>query len=1358
MNTPSEKHTKAVKKALTETSQTTTQQTSSSYSIGIDAGYSSVKIALLENGTKQVFSKYALHNGKIREHITQIITELSAKYAIDKIQYGAITGSGLRFLIQNAEIKYVNEVEAIVEGALNICKDAQSIVEIGGEGTTYITGFNSGCSSGIQISMNPSCSAGTGSFLEEQISRLNLNLKDYSTLSMKAASVPRIAGRCSVFAKTDIIHHQQEGVSIPDILMGLAYSVVRNYKCAVIKRLPIVPPVLFVGGVANNQAIIKALKDILQLNSDELVIPKNFDVISAVGAALIAFKGKHSLSIKTLLTTLNNQTHPPENAEVCYPPLSSYGNKNADKMHACLPIKDEQVVSGYLGVDVGSTTTKLVLVDEENNILGYQYLRTQGKPIDAVQKGLNVFKEQFSTKVKIKGVGATGSGRYLAADYIGADVVKDEITAQATGSRTLDPDVDTIFEIGGQDSKYIYLKDGIVTDFQMNKICSAGTGSFIEEQAQLIGIPLNEFSQLSLSSDNPANLGERCTVFIGTSVASKLSEGELLQDIAAGLCYSIVKNYLNRVVGAKKIGAKIFLQGGVAYNQGVVNAFKALVGERLIVPPFFSVTGALGAAIIAKDTKGSSKFKGYEAHEIHKTSLEEEKNVSAYDDSINKMVFEDYASKLDPSKKTVGIPRALFSFGMYPMFNTFFKELGFNVLLSEPTNEDSIRRGQEYLSDETCFPVKLVTGHVAELIEKKVDYIFFPDLYTVEHSGSHSRQNYGCPYMQLAFKMVNYTMTLKKKGIELLSPTMAFNQGPEFMNASFIKVGNQLGKTPEETIGALKKGNEAFMAFRDRMIEHAEKNYSVSKDKKVIILISKMYGVADPVLNMGIPSKLEQLGYHVIPFFDFTMKRIEGDYPNMYWPFGVHILEAAKLVRQNSNMHAIFLTHHGCGPDAVVSHYFQEIMNGKPYLNIEVDEHSSKVGVITRVEAFINSLENNCAINAPAPEVNPKFATNIRALEPNTVLYLPYLYPYSQIFQRILERKGQRTKILPEPSPKIIEEGRKHVFTSEYYSVTSILGMTLTGLSNKPSDKIAVYLPQNEGAEMSGQLARLLWTKLHQNGQQHVNIVSPYIEDFVNEDNEDFQLICNGLILGDIICAAPLELRQRALKKGLELIDQNNLENSSIIKLARWVKKNSNIDKNHKSILAIGEALILYNGYMNNHMITRLEQTGHRILFSPLSETMWMYWRDHANFNLQKRSAETEKRLATYKENILLVSKALEHLSPFENDLDLLLKSADSTVGYYTGANGRYRAAKLVCQTNKVEGAIAVSSLYENTGIALNTIHKCLEELGSPPLLNLTFDGTSNEKDLTKIDSFTHFLEAKQGVQKNPILKSINGE
>jgi len=596
--------------------------------------------------------------------------------------------------------------------------------------------------------------------------------------------------------------------------------------------------------------------------------------------------------------------------------------------------------------------------------------------------------------------------------------------------------------------------------------------------------------------------------------------------------------------------------------------------------------------------------------------------------------------------------------------------------------------------------------------------------------------------MQLAFKMVKHTMELKKKNIELLSPTIAYNQGTQFMNDSFVKIGKQLGKTPEETIAALNKGNEAFAAFKNRMIEHAEKNYEALKDKKVFILISKIYGVADPVLNMGIPTKLEKLGYHVMPFFDFTMKRIEGDYPNMYWPFAVHILEAAKLVRQNSNMYAIFLTHHGCGPDAVISHYFQEIMEGKPYLNIEVDEHSSKVGVITRVEAFINSLEKNSSTETCIP-VNPKFTTKIQALEPNTILYLPYLFPYSQIFQKILEQKGQKTKILPEPTPKIIEEGKKHVLTSEYYSVTSILAMALIGLPKKTTDKTAVYIPQNEGAEMSGQLARLLWTKLNQNGQPNVNIVAPYIEDFVNSDNEEFQLLCNGLILGDVIYAAPFMLREKTLTKGIELIEQNNFKISSIIELAQWVTEKSKIDKKQKNILFTGEPLILYNSYMNNHLLTHLEKTGQRVIFSPLSEIMWMFWRDYLNFNIKQKSPETEKRLTIYKEQILSVSNVLDELSPFETDLDLLLKSANSTVGYYSGGFGRYRAAKLVCQANKVDGAIAVSSLYENTGIALNTIHSGIKKIGSPPLLNLTFDGTSNEKDITKIESFIHYLDVK---------------
>ena len=424
-------------------------------------------------------------------------------------------------------------------------------------------------------------------------------------------------------------------------------------------------------------------------------------------------------------------------------------------------------------------------------------------------------------------------------------------------------------------------------------------------------------------------------------------------DLAAGICYSIVKNYLNRVVGQKRIGNRIFLQGGVGHNQGVVNAFRAVTGAEVTVPPFFSVTGAYGAAILAREEMQASgttatRFEGFVPPQLtagHPDTPSDAVAGSDFNNKVQEFIFEGYNPALDPDKKTVGIPRALFTYGMFPMFYPFFHELGCNVLLSEPTSEETIRKAQKYSLDETCYPVKLINGHAAELVEKGVDYLFFPDLYTVFHPGSKARQNFGCAYMQLAFKIINKAMELDTKGIKLIAPTIAFNQGGEFMKSVFMNMGRQLGKTEQETGKALQAAMGSLKAFESKIERRGKEALAaLDPDTKTFVLISKIYGVADPVLNLGIPDKLAEMGYQTLPFYDMPEVDIFQEHPNMYWPFGQHILEAAKLVAVHPNLYAVFLTHHGCGPDTVTTHYFKEIMGDKPYLTIEVDEHSSRRG------------------------------------------------------------------------------------------------------------------------------------------------------------------------------------------------------------------------------------------------------------------------------------------------------------------------------------------------------------------------------------------------------------------------------
>ena len=422
------------------------------------------------------------------------------------------------------------------------------------------------------------------------------------------------------------------------------------------------------------------------------------------------------------------------------------------------------------------------------------------------------------------------------------------------------PEVDTVFEIGGQDSKYISIRDGEVVDFQMNKICAAGTGSFVEEQAARMGIPLAEFGPLALSSEHPASLGERCTVFIETAIASAAAEGVSQAEIAAGLCHSIVQNYLHKVVGSKPVGQHIVLQGGVDYNPGIVAAFQSAYGDRIQVSPVFSISGAYGAALLAQEAVGDapSQFVGFDSPAQaadDSRSAEIQKNIDFYKQA-DKLLLEGYTGKRDPRKKTVGVPFALMIHKFFPMANAFFTSLGFNVVLTDPTSEETIRLAQQTAQGETCYPVKLIYGHMQQLIDQKVDYIFLPTIHTMKHEKSRVKHNYGCVYMQTAAASIAKALDIESKGITLLSPVFDLDFGQEAMASAMLGLSKILGIPKPFCAKALLS---SAMAVR-RHTAAVEKQgkallATLRPDDKVLVLITRNYGVSDPILNMGMEAR-----------------------------------------------------------------------------------------------------------------------------------------------------------------------------------------------------------------------------------------------------------------------------------------------------------------------------------------------------------------------------------------------------------------------------------------------------------------------------------------------------------------------
>ena len=1329
------------------------------YSLGLDIGSYAIKSFLLDERAQARDVQYIPHKGNIKPLLKDLLQRLFIEHDPQNILWGAVTGSGAKWLSSTREIKALNQIQALVEGALASDPRVASIIEIGGQSAKYITSFNQQDRSGIKISMNSSCSAGTGSFLEEQLSRLDLSLEDYSLYAQRAKSIPRIAGRCSVFAKTDITHHQQQGVPVEDILLGLAHAVVKNYRAAVMKKLPRKKPMLFAGGVAGNQTIIQVLAELLRLDQGELIVPASAPAIGALGAARVAMQDQYRIDpllLSEALGWLPEAQESPLNGSAL-PNLAAHGRGDSVGKHQLPdPKGPAHQPPYYLGIDVGSTSTNLVLCGQDGGIIAFRYLPTRGKPANSVASGLEELQQEIGPGTEVAGVGVTGSGRYMIAELVGADVIKDEITAQARAATALDSDIDTVFEIGGQDSKYIRLNNGVVTDFQMNKVCAAGTGSFLEEQAKKFNLAMQDLGGIALCGSHPVNLGERCTVFMETSVAAQMAQGAHIEDIAAGLCYSIAKNYLHRVVGQKSTGRRISFQGGVAHNQGVVNALRALTGKPVQVLPFFSVSGAYGAALLAREEMGQvgTRFKGFAVDDTGPgeggtKAIIASDNAARFNQRMERLVFEGYDGALDPGRKTVGIPRALFAYGMFAMFNGFFKNLGCNVLLSGPSNEETIRLAQEYSLDETCYPVKLIMGHMADLVQKKVDYIFFPDLYTVVHPGSHTRQNFGCPYMQLAFKIANQAMDLESKGIGLLAPTFAFNLGQEFMQGQFLELGRRLGQPDERTMQALQQGMQAFHLFEKRVAQNGQEAIrDIGSHEMGFVLVSKIYGTADPILNMGIPGMIRDLGHKVAAFHDLPEGDVSQEHPNMYWPFGQHILEAAQFIKQQPNLHAILLTHHGCGPDSVFTHYFREIMDGKPYLNIEVDEHSSDVGVITRVEAFVNSLRQAASPKAEA-KASPAYAishhpanlkTRLTGLDETSALYLPNLYPYAQIFQQVLAQHKINALVLAKTDKASIDLGRKYTLTNEYFTLTALLGDVLKQLgASKGQEGAQVFLiPQNEGAEVDGQYSRFVRTILDKQGLRGVDILTPFWEDVVSLPSDMREAIHLGLLAGDVIRAAPKGWRDNMLADVSSLIAKKRFDIVTLQKMADTVRHCPKNAHGSKTVMALGDPCILYNDVLNDWIFDQIEDGGHRVLYCPLSEYMWLAWRDFIAQNLAGKDQDAKQGLQDFGQDIRAISEALAEASPFAARLEDLAALADQTVGYYAGINGRYRQAKPLCPPQAFDGVINAASIYENTGIALGILSRNLAE--QKPFLNLTFDGNKNENDQARLDSFLYYI------------------
>ncbi|MCJ7820603.1 MAG: acyl-CoA dehydratase activase, partial [Bacteroidales bacterium] len=585
--------------------------------IGLDIGSVSLNTVLMDEELNILEDYYDYIHGRpfsvLNTRFRKILTDHRAEYILGI----AVTGTGGKLATGLIGGVFVNEIIAQATSSGRLYPSARTVIEIGGEDSKLILLEKdplNGHSRLVDFEMNSICAAGTGSFLDQQAKRIGVPIeKKFGEMALMSVDPPRIAGRCSVFAKSDMIHHQQIATPLHDIVAGLCYALARNFRSNVARSKEIRPPVIFSGGVAANSGMVRAFRDILGLREDELIIPEHHASMGAIGAVIYACSDKLEMNHFNGLDKLEQYLANDATEFTSLPKLKESEAEYNKIVHYVREGKGKIPV--YLGLDIGSLSTNVVLIDEQHRVISRRYLPTAGKPLEAIQNGLTEIYNEVGEDVEVIGAGTTGSGRYLTGDFIGADTIQNEITAQATAAIDYDPTVDTIFEIGGQDSKYISIENGVVVDFEMNKVCAAGTGSFLEEQAEKLNINIiEEFGHMALNSDAPVKLGDRCTVFMESDLNSFMQKVARNENLVGGLAYSIVYNYLQKVVADRKVGDKIFFQGGVTNNKAVVAAFEQVLGKKIIIPPHFDVTGAIGVAILAQRSMAANQkttFKGF---------------------------------------------------------------------------------------------------------------------------------------------------------------------------------------------------------------------------------------------------------------------------------------------------------------------------------------------------------------------------------------------------------------------------------------------------------------------------------------------------------------------------------------------------------------------------------------------------------------------------------------------------------------------------------------------------------------------------------------------------------------------------
>lgn len=1098
--------------------------------IGLCAGASTITaVELRVNGSQPEVVR--THSHPHEGNPKKVIHDLWQSINISHDDSVAITGRRFKEFLNLSNIPEPLAVEYALHHVNGKGVPYDAVISAGGETFIVYTLDDNGRIS--RVHTGNKCASGTGEFFIQQTRRMDVSLEDATEFSRN--EIPHhVSGRCSVFCKSDCTHATNKGIPKGQVVAGLSQMMGQK----VLELLKNTPKrnIMIVGGTTRITVMIDYLKKEIQ----HLCVPEEAVYFEALGCALWALK---------------NKTQP-------VPQLSALFTEKATQFDYHKPLRDFENMVTFtemergtaqpgdrciLGLDVGSTTTKAVLLrEEDNHIIASEYLRTNGDPVGASRKCYRVLLDQLNgTDIIIRGLGVTGSGRKIAGLHALTNGIINEIIAHAEAAIFFDADVDTIFEIGGQDAKYTFITNGVASDYAMNEACSAGTGSFLEESArETLGIDMEDIADWAMKGNRPPNFNDQCAAFISSDIKNTSHEGIPKEDIVAGLVYSICMNYVNRVKGARPVGGKVFMQGGVCYNRAVPIAMAALSGKEIIVPPEPGLMGAFGVALEVKNRleQGLMEEDSFDLDRLINRNVEYKKAFTCAGGkekcdlgcTVNRIVIEektypfggacnryynlrqkvkvstadhDYVKQrydlvynafspdlntLPEGAPTVGLSRSLLMNTYYPVFANFFAELGFRPILAENVDE----KGIDQCSAAFCYPCEIAHGYFRNLLDKKPDFIFLPHILGVqtEKNGLPSKT---CPLVQgepyyLRSTFLNGT---NSEPVTVM-PVIDFNSDHATQKKQFAAMADQLGVSRRRAGQAFVKARqvqdnlqEAMLALGRKALQELERD----PDRTGVVLFGRPYNAFVPEANKGIPNKFASRGYTIIPFDCLDLKPWPAK-EHMFWSIGQLNLQGAELVKAHPQLFGTFITNFSCGPDSFVVGYFRDIMETKPSLTLELDNHTADAGLETRIEAFLDIVARYRNLQSVKPvsseKGNSQFLPATSLLkngnysittsdgekltfhDPRVKLVLSSMSQWvTQAMTAAFRTKGVRTVALPAMNEEDLKMGRGNTTCKECLPLQLTTGSLLKYLRDeKEKDEVTVYfMPTADGPCRLGQ-------------------------------------------------------------------------------------------------------------------------------------------------------------------------------------------------------------------------------------------------------------------------------------------------